>query len=205
MGAAVPALVVLCRKDASGVTTDQTSRGATPLVVVATDRSTRQNATRPTDQSGAWLLLLLVNNNTFNVWRTVNKDVSTNTNIPSRGCGGSRRNGTDNPPTPRHATPGRLISWHYQNSTDRPGHQGSKGEEKKKTWRIRAGTNNAGVVVGAVVVDETFRSPLARLRTACLSASRPLLETGGEASVAVIRSIKAKVCRLSAVYARPEF
>jgi hypothetical protein len=30
MGAAVPALVGLCRKDASGVTTDQTSGGATP-------------------------------------------------------------------------------------------------------------------------------------------------------------------------------
>jgi hypothetical protein len=105
------------------------------------------------------------------------------------------RDGTER--TTTHATPGRLISWHYQNSTDRPGHQGSKGEERKKTWRIRAGTNNAGggggVLVG-VVVDETFRSPLARLRTACLSASRPLLETGGEASVAVIRSIKAKVC-----------
>lgn len=179
------------------MTTDQTSRGATPLVVVATDRSTRQNATRPTDQSGAWLLLLLVNNNTFNVWRTVNKDVSTNANIPSRGCRwvATERNGQ--PPTPRHATPGRLISWHYQNSTDRPGHQGSKGEERKKTWRIRAGTNNAGGGGGGlvgVVVDETFGSPLARFRTGCLSASRPLHQTGGEASVAVIRSIKAKVC-----------
>lgn len=175
------------------MTTDQTSRGATPLVVVATDRSTRQNATRPTDQSGAWLLLLLVNNNTFNVWRTVNKDVSTNANIPSRGCRwvATERNGQ--PPTPRHATPGRLISWHYQNSTDRPGHQGSKGEERKKTWRIRAGTNNAGGGGGLV----PYRLPVR------FSASAPN-GRGGLRRRHPFNQGKG-VCRLSAVYARPEF
>lgn len=193
MGAAVPALVVLCRKDASGVTTDQTSRGATPLVVVATDRSTRQNATRPTDQSGAWLLLLLVNNNTFNVWRTVNKDVSTNANIPS----------------PRHATPGRLISWHYQNSTDRPGHQGSKGEERKKNladpcrneqrgrWWWWPGGSGSRRNVWLTARQVPYRLPVR------FSASAPN-GRGGLRRRHPFNQGKG-VCRLSAVYARPEF